>query len=508
MATRWLIAGLTVALSGWVTSAEAAGAANPLADAVKAGNRQTVRALLNKRIDVNAPEVDGTTPLHWAVRADDADTVALLLRAGAKVRVANRYGVTPLSLAAQNGNAALIETLLKAGADPNEASAEGQTVLMTAARTGNNEAVRTFIAYGAKVDAKEGWEGQTALFWAAAENHGDVIKTLVELGADINRRSRILPGMPQRPSGGVVAQQGVHSNFPKGGLTPLLYAVRQNAAGAVRALAATGVDLNQADPDGFTAVILAILNGHYDLAALLIELGAGVNFADPTGRTPLYAAVDMHTFEYSYNRPTARPSGEMDSVDLARFLLAHGANPNARLTAKVAPAKYDTPGNPNLTAGTTPFLKAASTADVKLMRILLEAGADPFIRNSGRTNALMVASGLNWRNPGSLGSEKDAIEAITICLQQGLDIESFNDAGQTALHAATMRGRGSSGENEEGPNTAESERLVRFLVAKGAKLGTRDKVGRTPLDMAVFMKNTTIAALLRELASGPKADGN
>ncbi len=332
----------------------------------------------------------------------------------------------------------------------------------------------------------------------------------IKAGADMNIRSKVLPGMPQRPRGGDVAQQGVHSNFPKGGLTALHFAVRQNAVAAVSALAEGGVDLNQPDPDGFTPFILAALNGNYDLARLLIERGAGLEAADKGGRTPLFAAVDMHTYEYSYNRPAPKPSGELDSVDLVRFLLARGANPNARLTGRVIPAKYDTAGNPNLTAGSTPFLKAASTADITLMRMLLEAGADPFLTNSTRTNAMMMAAGLNWRNPGSLGSEKDAIEAIRICLEQGLDIDAYNDLGQTALHAATMRGRGSSGENNEGPNTADSEQLVRFLVEKGAPLDAKDKAGRTPLGMAEFMKNTTISALLRDLggkrqqAGGPR----
>jgi len=488
--------------------AATAAAAEPdtkLLTAAQQGDREAVRTLLRQGSSVNAQDVDGTTLLHWAVRNNDAETVKLLLGRRADVKAANRYGVTALSLAAVNGSAPIVGLLLAAGADSNSALPEGETVLMTAARTGNLAVVRALLAAGAEVNRAEGWQGQTAVMWAAAEDHGDVVAALIKAGADLNIRSKVLPGMPQRPRGGDVAQQGVHSNFPKGGLTALHFAVRQNAVAAVSAMAEGGVNLDQQDPDGFTPFILAALNGNYDLARLLIERGAGLEAADKGGRTPLFAAVDMHTYEYSYNRPAPKPSGEMDSVDLVRFLLARGANPNARLTSRVIPAKYDTAGNPNLTAGSTPFLKAASTADVTLMRILLEAGADPFITNLTRTNAMMMAAGLNWRNPGSLGSEKDAIEAIRICIEQGLDIEAYNDLGQTALHAATMRGRGSSGENNEGPNTAESEQLVRFLVAKGAPLDAQDKSGRTPVAMAQFMKNPTIATLLGELGGAQQA---
>ncbi|MBI4265287.1 MAG: ankyrin repeat domain-containing protein [Acidobacteria bacterium] len=475
-----------------------ADAASPLIDAVKMGNQQTVRALVSQRVDVNVPEPDGTTALHWAVRNDDRQMVDLLLAAGAKVGAANRYGITPLSLAAMTGSGPIAETLLRAGADANATLPEGETVLMTAARAGSAEVVRALLARGAAVDAAEGWQGQTALMWAAAENHADVVRVLVEAGADLNARSKVLDGMPPlRKTAPDVGQQGIHSTFPKGGLTPLLFAARQNAVDAVVALAEHGVDLDQKDPDGFTALIFAILNGHYDLAALLVDKGAGVDEADASGRTPLYAAVDQNTFEYSFNRPNPKPSGRMDPVDLVKFLLSRGANLNARLTDRVKAAKYDTAGNPNLIAGATPLLKAASTADVTLMRILLEAGADPFIRNAVHSNALHIAAGLNWRRLGSIGPEPDAIEALKILLDQGLDIHSYNDLGQTVLHAAAMRGRGGQ---EEGPNTVESDNLIRFLISRGARLDVRDKAGRTPLDMAIFTKNHEAAELYRQAA--------
>jgi ankyrin repeat protein len=234
-----------------------------------------------------------------------------------------------------------------------------------------------------------------------------------------------------------------------------------------------------------------------------VEKGAGVNVADRNGRTPLYTAVDMNTFEYSFNRPNPKPSGRMNAVDLVKFLLAKGADPNVRLKDRVTPAKYDTAGNPNLIAGATPLLKAASTVDVTLMKVLLEAKADPFVRNAVHSNALHIAAGLNWRRLGSIGPEPDAIEAVRILLDRGLDINAFNDQGQTVLHAVAMRGRGNgtAGGQGEGPNTVESLDLIRYLVSRGASLDVKDKAGRTPLDMAEATKNEKAVALFRELGA-------
>ena len=495
---RRVIAGSVVAV---LMTAGVASAATSIVDAARHRDRQAVTALLRQHVDANATTPDGTTALHWAVENDDAEMVRQLIRGGASVKVANRYGISPLSIAATRGNAAIAEVLLSAGADADSRTPEGETILMTASRAGNAEIVRALVAYGANVNAKEQWQDQTALMWAAAENHPDVVKALVENGADMNVRSKVLDGAPPRGKAAPdVGQQGVHTTFPKGGLTALHYAARQNAAAAIVALAEEHVDLDQKDPDGFTPVILAILSGHYDLAALLVEKGAGVNTADLSGRTPLYAAVDINTFEYSFNRPTPKASGKMEPIDLVKFLLAHGADPNARLTDRVRAAKYDTAGNPNLIAGATAFMKAASTADVVMMRVLLDAGADPTIRNAVHSNALMVAAGLNWRRLGGIGREPDAIEALKICLDHGMDIGAFNDLGQTALHAAMMRGRGQvTGGDEDGPATVPSINLIHFLVEHGAPLDVKDKAGRTPADMAGVMRNLEALEYLKTL---------
>jgi len=418
------------------------------------------------------------------VRDGDAAAVRRLLAGGADARAANRYGVTPLSLAAQTGDTGIIDALLAAGADASGSLSSGQTMLMIAARTGNPAAVRTLLAHGAQVNAKEAVLGESALIWAAADDHAAAIAVLAAEGADVNARSNVLT-FPRRDYGD--GKSGRFTVLPRGGWTPLMYAARQDARDALTALAAAGADLDATDPDGTTALTLAVINAHYDAAALLLEKGADPNVADARGMTPLYAAVDMHTLDETPGRPAER-------------LLARGARPNVALTATMLERVHNN-GDPVLGQGATPVMRAARKADAAALRVLLDHGADPGARMKGGVTALMIASGFGGQvrfaeyNPRS-GTERDAADCVRLCLAHGADINAANDAGQTALHAAAAQ---------------RGDDFIRFLVAQGARLDAKDRQGHTPLDVALGLAGGRgrgrapvaregTAALLRQLA--------
>src|SRR5688572_11944311 len=448
-----------------------AGSSTPLIDAVKAGNREAARALLTQAaVDVNVREADGTTALHWAVRADDAEMVQVLLRAGARADVANRNLITPLSLAAINGNRAIVEALVAAGADVNRLLPQGQTALMMAARAGHDEAVDVLLSRGADPHLREHLLGETALIWAAADNQPAVIKRLVARGTDVNVRSNLMK-FPRQEFGD--GKSGRLTVLPKGGWVPLLYAARQNAQDALRALAESGANLNATDPDNMTALLVAIINAHYDAAALLLDMGADPNIGDVVGMTPLYAAVDMNTFPDTPGRPTPKPSGGLDAVDMVRALLSHGADANATLNAPILVRVHDR-GDGTLAAGATPLMRAAKKGDVEIMRVLLTHGADPTRRTRAGTEALMFAAGLGGAGRFTAFEDKqttdaDFIEAAALCLEGGANIDAVNDTGQTALHLAVA---------------VRSDTFIKFLTDRGARVDIRDKQGRTPLDVA------------------------
>jgi ankyrin repeat protein len=478
--------GLLLLAAGRLSAATGAS----LIDAIKAHDRAGMRTAIKAPGAVNAREIDGTTALHWAARADDLPAVQLLLRAGADVNVVNRYGVTPLSLAASNGSAPVVEALLGAGADPNTASREGQTVLMTAARTGNVAAVTALLNAGADPNASEQWLGETALMWAAGQNHPEAARALVEWGADVDARSALSTIPTLRAAGiGLITME-----LPKGGWTALMYAAREGADAATRALAASGADLNAAGPDGMTPLIVAIINAHYDVASTLIDAGADPNRADEAGMTALYAAVDMRTPVWMQGRPDVPPTGSLDVVDFIKVLLADGAAVDTRLKMPLLQRNH-TAGDGGLGEGATALMRAAKSGDIDVMTVLLEHGADPQATLKNHATALMIAAGLSWRDGGGAfptrdrGNEANAIEAITMLMARGVDINAVSDAGDTAVHGAVQRG---------------ANDVLRFLAAHGAKLDVKNTQGRTPLELAASKREHAVtAALLRQLLGAP-----
>lgn len=461
----------------WALATPFAGAAGrdaSLVEAVKSGDVAAVRSILDGRVDVNASEPDGTTALHWAVHRDDATLVDRLLAAGATVHTRNRYGITPLSLACENGSATVVSRLLRAGADPNTTFRDGETALMTAARTGDPATVATLLAAGAKVDATEAHKGQTALMWAANEDNVEAAQLLIRARSDVRARS-------------------------SGGFSALLLATRAGHVGVLPALIEGGADVDDALPDGTSALSLAIINAHYELATALLDRGANPN-ASGQGWTALHQLVWTRRPNAGLADPPPVTTGTMSSLDLAKKLLAKGANPNARM-AKERRLGFDDRNLLNR-LGATPFFLAAQTADVPMMRLLAQHGADPSLTNADHTTALMVAAGVGiWVVGESPGTNEEALEAVRYALELGGDVTAVNDFGYTALHGAAHRG---------------APEIVQLLVDRGAKLNvvlTKTgggplgwKEGWTPLAIAdgVFYANTfkrspETAAVLRRL---------
>ncbi len=436
-----------------------------LVDAAKNQDFESVRALLKQHVDVNAPEADGTTALHWAAHWGNLETVDALLREGANATALNRYGATPLSEAVRIGGAPLIESLLKAGADPNTfTTAQAETVLMKASREGNVEAVKVLLDHGAEVNAKENFRGQTALMWAAAEGHADIVSMLAAHGAELNLRSYDRDtALPKMAAGTPAAP------IARGGLTALLFAARQGEMESVKALLDAKADINAVDSDGNNALTLAILNTHYDLTQMLIDRGADPNAAAKNGRTALYSAVEMHDVDWS-PRPAHKETDKTTSMDIIKSLIDHKANVNAQLTAPAPIEKHaQDMGDKSMGAGTTPFTRAARSADVELMHYLLNHGADPKLVGKDNQTALMVASGVAW-NDHIKGTEAEALEAVKLCVSLGLDVNAATDKGETALHGAAHRG---------------SDLIAKYLIDNGANVKARNKRGFTALDLAM-----------------------
>jgi ankyrin repeat protein len=448
-----------------------------LVTAVKNRDIAAVRTLLKQHGDPNSADVDGTTPLIWAAHNGESEIGRLLIAAGANVKATNRYGVSALIEAATIGNAGLIEALLKAGADPNSTYAAGETALMLAARTGNLTAVKLLLDRGANVNGADEFKGYAPLLFAATENQPEVAKLLIEHGADVNARSRRFEfGELKSASGGALMERA------EGGMNALQYAAREGNVEVGRVLIAAGADVNAPEPQHkFTPLLIAIYNGKYDFASLLIERGAYVNDGS------LYMGIELRNMDTYSNRPNPPETDRtMTATDVIKMLLAHGADPNQVFDK--TPPQIQTQGTVTVPAGATAFYRAVKAADLPVMRMLLDKGANPglAIKNGG-TPLMLAAGGGPARSQEEEVVDKagraDPIEVTTMILDAGADINAANDQQSTALHLAAQRG---------------NDKIVQYLISRGARTDIKNKLGKTPAEIAP--KRT--AELIAKLTNG------
>jgi ankyrin repeat protein len=459
------LARLAIVVSLCLAGLEAAAGDTPLVDAVKRGDEQVVRRLLD-RVDVNAVGGDGASALHWAAQQNAAAIADLLIRAGGKVDAANDYGVTPLSVACATGNSAVAKLLLAAGASPNRASDSGETPLIAAAGAGAAGAVEALVAAGADLETKEPSRGQTALMWGVAGRHRDVVRMLIKAGASPDAESA-------------------------SGFTALMFAAREGGLEEARLLLAAGAKANHAARDGSTPLLVATVRGHWDVAELLLKQGANPNAG--SGFTPLHWAAGAWETQLSgefgsqeYEVLAGLRPGKLDFVKL---LVTSGADVNARITRQ--PPRFGFSVFQMRLLGATPFFLAAHSGDVDIMRFLVSAGADPSIPTNQNTTPIMAAAGLGRIIAESRTTEARALAAVRSILELGADVKAVNDRGETALHGAAYHG---------------ADSIVRLLVDRGAEINPKSKCGWTPLTIAegvfhsggVFVHPKTVD-LLRKL---------
>jgi len=439
------------------TAAHAATA--EVADAAMRGDRQGVRAALTRKADVNAAQVDGTTALHWAVDRDDLELADLLIRAGARVDVRTREGVMPLQLAAVNGSAQMLDRLLKAGADPNAAlTAASDTAVMMAARTGKAEAIRVLVEGGANVNARESWGGTTALMWSVSEGHTAAAKALIAAGADVNARSNYVAAANGRGFEGRTPVSNradpKTEEFASGWLTPVTLAAREGDVELTQILLDAGADVNTVAGDGKTALAIAAFNGNYDVASLLVDRKADVNKADAQRFTPLFWAVDRRNMETAPNFPWMVTA---DPMPLIRKLLDAGANPNAIVNN--TPRARMREGSPRIVFSTA-LMRAAFAADLDLVKLLLERGADPKILSRDNESMLSAAAGLAFVHGYHRGkSPEERLEVVKLFVKLGNDVNWPDDYGITPLMAAGNFG---------------NVPVIQYLIDAGADLSAHD----------------------------------
>jgi ankyrin repeat protein len=553
---------ITLLLSGATTPE------SPVADAAMRGDVERVRSLLREGADVDAAQGDGMTALHWAAERGDADLADVLLDAGADVAAVTRLGdYAPLHLATKRGHARVVERLLEAGADPEtRTSSGGVAPLHLAAAAGSVEAVRALLDHGTEVDAPEGMWRQTPLMYAAAAGRTEVVRALLEAGADPALTARVLdmsereeqddadrerveemaerqragivddpppperPDRPEVPSDQPTREQidlAQRDRVPTGrlshaqlvgqygGLTALLLAVRDGHRQTALALLDGGADIDQpSDGDRTPPLVMATINGHFDLAHELLQRGADPNLGSSANATALYTALNTQWIPKArHPQPADYMQQQVSYLDLMKALLDAGADVNARLERQLW---YTTFGDDYLRidrTGASPFWRAAYALDMDAMKLLLAYGADPDIptiatagSSSGRgrrgqppagqaTNpsraadpsglppvppggpgayAIHAASGIGYGEGYAANIHRTVpdgwLPAVKFLVEElGADVNARDVNGYNAVHHAAARG---------------DDELIEYLVSKGADVMAVSRSGQTTVDMA------------------------
>ncbi|HEY6454977.1 MAG TPA: ankyrin repeat domain-containing protein [Steroidobacteraceae bacterium] len=529
---RWLIAA-----AGALALAGNAYADSRLADLVQAGDDTAALKLIDAGADVNAKQGDGATALDWAAYRLDTRLVKDLLKHHADPNAMNSFGSAPLIEAIKANNVELVEMLLNAGAHADAPNADGQTALMLAARIGALPIAKLLLSHGANVNAREQWQGQTALMWAAAQNYPQMTQLLIAHGAKVNIRAAYYDWLDNATQ---ITSEPRAQYRPEGGLAPLIYAIRGGCQECVETMLKAGANVNLPTPEGVTPLMSALDNLHYGIAKYLLQHGANPRTWDWYGRTPLFVAVDMHSYIQRAGRggngyglqtqPAQRSQAHEDTttaVDIVRMLLDMGVDPNVQLNLH-RPSHGANNGrftDDLIRTGCTPLLRAAMSHDNELVTLLLQRGALVDLPNVNGVTALIGAAGMGMRGgPGAIvpdfrgdfskDAPQKAITTLDILLKAGANVNAR--VTDTSSHSARIARASQMTERQGqtalyGAITRHWTPVVQYLLAHGAKVDVADDKGRSPLMAATqgvgdrgFAPDKDIIALINQAVAAQK----
>ncbi len=481
----------------------------PLLVAAQAGRAGTVIALLDAGADAKATTTSGgATALHLAAAQGSVESVAALITHGAVVDAREEaWGQTALMWAAAYDRVRVIELLTARGADVKLVSkvenVPAREVADRAANALRNRRVAALKAADAPVAvpvaAGRGAAAPTGNVMPPAGN-GPVGGGGRDGAGPANRDSAALQGGRGQSYGDLIGN--------KGGLSAMHFAVREGHTAAVLALLKAGADINQiTQGDHSSPLLLATINGQFDLAKLLLEQGANVKLASEAGATPLYATINVQWAAKSlYPQPTAQTQQQTTHLVLMASLIKAGADVNARLSKHLWYMSYNFDLLGVNTAGATPFWRAAYGTDVEAMKLLVAAGADvtlPTLKPAGRVFGadgaaddstggadpsgltpipaggpgvfpIHAATGVGYGEGFAANSHRHAPDSwlssaryLIEVLHADVNARDFN--GYTPLHDAAARG---------------DDDLIKYLMSKGADITALSRKGQTVADMA------------------------
>jgi len=492
------------------------GSYTPLYLASQQGQAPAIEALLKAGADPKATTPGGTTPLMVAAASGSVDAVAMLLDHGSDPAAKESlHGETALMFAAANDRAAVIDLLVKRGAD-----VKATTKVLDLASLSRDDGSVAGVVRGNPAPAPTGPTAQ-----GSQGSQGSEPAAAAAGGGRGGRAGRgAAPAPTAQAAGGAQGggqgggrfgrgrgKAGIDRQYQlnelvaaQGGLTPLLFAVRQGYTASVHALIAGGADINQVSAgDKTSPLLMAIINGHFDLAKELLDKGANPRLASENGATPLYAVLNCEWAPKAlYPQPRAYQQQKTPYLELMKALLDKGVDVNARLKKKVWYQGYsfDLSGVDEI--GATPFWRAAYASDVDAMKLLVAYGADPNIRTmkgAGRAfvadvdrqvkdvsglppvplggpaiTPLQAAAGAGYGEGFAANSHRFApggmLAAVKYLVEElHVDVNAQDHEGNTALHHAAARG-----DNE----------MILYLVKHGADVKLVDREGKTTVDMA------------------------